>query len=69
MASLRRDVRRLLNTLEQSHGCTVTETGAKHWRVTRPGAARPITVSRTPSDQRAMRNIRSEIRRYLGIQL
>lgn len=69
MASLRRDVQSIVDRLKQDHGCSVRSTGSgHHWFVTRPGH-KPVTVSRTPSDQRAIRNIKSDVRRYLGVDL
>lgn len=68
MAGLRKDVDRILKRLEADYDCTVRSTGKDHWRVTRPGH-QPITMSRTPSDQRVLRNIEADVRKYLGIDL
>lgn len=68
MASLRRDVESLVSVLCRDHGCSAKLTGKGHWRVTRQGHA-PVTLSRTPSDQRALRNMRRDVRVYLGVTL
>lgn len=69
MANLKGDVNKILAKLQEpEHGCTVKTSGKGHWRVRRPGH-QPITVSRSPSDQRALANIISDVRRYLGIEL
>lgn len=68
MASLRRDVQSIVDRLKRDHGCSAALSKAGHWRVTRPGH-KPVTMSRTPSDQRAIRNIKSDVRRYLGVDL
>lgn len=68
MASLKRDVQTIVDTLVRDHGCTAKLTTGGHWRISRPGH-QPITMSRTPSDQRALKNQRGDIRKYLGIVL
>lgn len=68
MSSLTSDVTRLVKSLETDHGCQVRKRGNGHWHVSVPGQ-RSITVSHSPSDQRALRNIRGDVRRYLGIEL
>jgi hypothetical protein len=66
MASLKRDVETIVDKLCADHGCSAKLTKNGHWRVRRPGH-QPVTMSRTPSDQRALANIRSDVRRYLGV--
>lgn len=68
MASLKRDVQSIVDQLCRDHGCEAKLTTGGHWRVKRPGH-QPITMSRTPSDQRAMKNIRGDVRKYLGVEL
>ena len=69
MAGLRKDVNQLLATLQAPpYNCDVSLGRTGHWRVNRPGH-QAISVSQTPSDQRAMRNIKSDVRKYLGIDL
>lgn len=68
MASLKADVERIVRLLERDHGCEVKLTNRGHWRVTRPGY-QPVTMSRTPSDQRVIKNIRGDVAKYLGVQL
>lgn len=68
MKGHRKEVNAIVTRLVSEHGCTARKTGDKHWRITRPGHA-VITMSATPSDPRALRNIRADIRRYLGIDL
>lgn len=68
MASLRRDVETIVRRLVAEHGCEAKLTRGGHWRVSRPGR-QSITIARTPSDQRAIRNVRQDVRRYLGVDL
>lgn len=68
MASLKRDVQTIVDRLQRDHGCSAKLTKAGHWRVSRPGH-QPVTMSRTPSDQRAIQNILADTRRYLGVTL
>lgn len=68
MASLRRDVESIVDRLKRDHGCAAKLTTSGHWRVSRPGH-QPISMSRTPSDQRVIRNIKGDVRKYLGVDL
>ena len=69
MSGLKKDVDDLLRLVQRpEHGCTVTGGRGRHWKVSRPGYG-SVAVSRTPSDQRALRNIKSELRKYLGVSL
>lgn len=68
MAGLRKDAQRLRRTLETEYGCTVTLGKQGHWKVTLPGC-QPVFISDTPSDQKALRNIKGDVRRHLGIEL
>lgn len=68
MASMKRDVESIVDRLSQDYGCTVRVTKAGHWRVTRPGY-QSVTMARTPSDKRALANMKGDIRRYLGVDL
>lgn len=69
MAGLRKDVDLLIKQLQAPEcGCTVSLGRGGHYWVSRPGH-RSITVSRSPSDQRAIQNIRRDIRKHLGIEL
>lgn len=68
MARTAKDVDRLLKILAADHGCTVTERRSGHRLVSRPGH-RSIVVAKTPSDARALANIKGDIRRHLGITL
>jgi hypothetical protein len=63
-----KDVRKLLATLED-HGCTVVLGRGSHYRVTRPGYPKPVFFSSTPSDPRALDNMISDARKYLGVRL
>lgn len=65
MRSTHKDVRTLLR-LAQQCGCTVARTRSGHWRVSRPGCP-SVTVSNTPSDSRALKNARADMRRHLGV--
>ena len=62
-----REVKAILKVL-QREGCTVKTTGGGHWRVSRTGC-QSITIAKTPSDGRTLKNIRADVRRYLGIDL
>lgn len=62
----RREVDQIIRQVQQL-GCTVRR-GHHGWRVSRPGC-QTITVNRSPSDARALANIRADIRRHLGITL
>lgn len=44
---------------------TTTVTGSCHWRITRPDMTAPVFAAATPSDRRALLNLRSTIRRCL----
>lgn len=68
MASLRRDVESIVDRLTTTYGCHVKLSKNGHWRVSRPGH-QSISLSRTPSDQRALANIKSDVKRYLGVIL
>lgn len=69
MAGLKKDVERLLATLQTpQYGCSVKPTNSGHWRVRRPGY-QSISVARSPSDQRALKNIHRDVRVHLGIDL
>lgn len=68
-SALRRDVRDIVRALEADHGCTaVISKGSSHWKVTMPGKP-PVFMSHSPSDHRAIRNIKRDIRNVLGIDL
>lgn len=69
MAGRHREVTRLIKRLTHEFGCTATRDSGKHWKVSRPGVAQIVTVSHSPSDARALRNIHADLRRYLGIVL
>lgn len=68
MASLKADVSALVAVLVGEHECTVRVTRAGHWRISRPGYS-SVTMFRTPSDQRAISNMRADVKRHLGINL
>lgn len=68
MASLKADVEAIVHRLTTDHGCSAKLSKNGHWRVSRPGH-QPITMSRTPSDQRVIRNIHRDVRVYLGVDL
>ena len=67
MAGLKGDVARIVRRLVQDHGCEAS-CKSGHWKVTRPGYG-PVFMSQTPSDNRAVDNIKADIRKYLGIRL
>jgi hypothetical protein len=66
---MRREVSQLMRRLEREFGCTVQMSGSGHYRVTRPGY-RMITVSESPNGgNRALGNIRADMKRHLRITL
>lgn len=68
MASLKSDVERMVKELCRDHECTAKLTRRGHWRVSRPGH-QPISMARTPSDQRALNNMRADVAKFLGVDL
>lgn len=68
MASLKRDVQSLVDLLCRDHGCEARLTGSSHWWVTKPDC-QPVSISRTPSDHRVLKNIKGDIRRNFGVDL
>lgn len=63
-----REVARLIDRVCSDFGCTATRAKG-HWKVTRPGMKTSVTVSHSPSDGRALRNIRADFRRYLNVTI
>lgn len=53
----------------QAHGCIVKQARKGHWQVRRSGYPAMVTVSCSPSDQKAIQNIRGDLRRYLGVKV
>ena len=69
MAGSRSEMNKLVRKLRGApYHCSVELTGSRHWRVVSPDGRR-ITMSQTPSDAHAYRNIRSDLKKYLGIVL
>lgn len=64
----RRDVEQIVKQLRRNHGCTAELRKNGHWRVHRKGR-QSITTAGSPSDRRATQRIRSDVRRYLGVEL
>ena len=62
-----REIDQFLSRL-RACGCTARLTRAGHWRVTGPKGG-TVTVPQTPSDRRSLRNVRSNIRRYLDLDI
>lgn len=56
--------RRHVNRIAAQHGCTVEPTRNGHLRI-RHMNGRFTTVSGTPSDKRALLNVRADIRRLV----
>lgn len=66
-AGTNREVRDVLRKLDKL-GCQISRSGSGHWRVTRPG--RPaVVISHSPGDHHALRNIKSDLKKYLGVAL
>ena len=64
-----KDVALIIKRLQSPEfGCTVTITRKGHLKVVRPGH-RAIVVSHSPSDHRALNNIKRDIRNHLGITI
>ena len=59
--SLRKDMQSLLRECERQ-GAEVTHTNGGHWRVRSPHG-QLVFVSDSPSDQRAIRGARSDLRK------
>lgn len=69
MSGHAREVRSILRELERPvHGCTVTRTSSGHWKVTKPGH-QPVIIANSPNKDRAIRNIRADLKRHLGIEV
>lgn len=69
MAGLKKDVNAVLRRLQsREYGCTVTAMRTGHWRVSKPGH-RAISVTASPSDHRALQNLKADVKRHLGIVL
>lgn len=66
MGRLKADVEQLVQKLVTEHGCNARLSKSGYWRITRPGYS-AVTMSRTPSDQRAIRNMQADCRRFLGV--
>ena len=60
--SVKTEIKKLLREV-QLEGWLVTK-GRKHYRLMPPGGGPMIFVSATPSDQRTLANVRSQIKRY-----
>jgi hypothetical protein len=58
----RRDLHQFLDRLKQVPGWSVVHTRSGHLQIRGPGGALVHTGS-TPSDRRALRNLRSDLRR------
>jgi hypothetical protein len=55
---MQKDLRKLLS----KYGATVSKTGGGHWRIALPGGG-IVVASGTPSDRRALQEIRADLRR------
>jgi hypothetical protein len=60
----RRDMDHFIRQLRRE-GFTATVTGKSHWRVTHPDMTAPVFAAGSPSDRRALLNLRATIRRCL----
>jgi hypothetical protein len=54
---------RQLRSLASAYGWSLEHTRGGHLKLTHPAAAVPIFTASTPSDRRALRNVRAELRR------
>lgn len=57
-----RSWRRVVDRLAADHGCRVSETGGKHLRLRHPDGW-TVIASASPSDERAVGNLRADLRR------
>ena len=64
--SSRKDLRALLRAAEAA-GATISRTRSSHLRVSNGRGS--VICSSTPSDVRAVRSVRRDIRKHLGIDL
>lgn len=64
-ASYAKDVRRIVEELE-TRGWRIVKN--KHWKAYAPDGSSPVCMAVTPSDRRALLNIRSVLRRR-GVEL
>jgi len=62
-----KELRDLIRRLE-AEGCEVRHTSNGHWFVKRDGF-RPISLTSTPRDYRALANAKADIKRNLGITI
>lgn len=61
-----KDVRQLLKAAERA-GCEVRLGNGGHWQVSRQGAT--VTVAATPRTPSAIKAIKADLRRTLGVRL
>lgn len=59
---MNKELRKIIRAVE-ARGWTVEECGSKHYRLKSPDGCSMVAISRTPSDQRAVKNILSDLRR------
>jgi hypothetical protein len=52
-----------LHTLARAAGWTIALTRGNHIRLTHPKVAAPVFAASTPSDHRALANVRAELQR------
>lgn len=71
MASQKKEAQEILRRLTSDYNCAVADrlTSKGHYKVTRPGAPRPVYVPATPSGARSIPNLKAEIKRFFGIEL
>lgn len=67
MSGKRKDVQALLRRAEQA-GCTLSKSNSGHLHLCGPNGGR-VVVSATPSCPRTLCRVRTDIRRYLGVNL
>lgn len=62
MSSNSRNWRRQVEDLARDHGCTVEDTHGDHLKLAHPSGWF-LFVSKSPSDHRALSNVKSDLRR------
>ena len=71
MSDRRKEVNALIKVLRRpEHGLIVPDTVSTsgHWKVTKPGH-RAVFIASSPSDHRALNNIRRDLRKFLGVDI
>jgi predicted RNA binding protein YcfA (HicA-like mRNA interferase family) len=63
----KKDVEQFLRVLRRD-GWRVERTNGEHWKLTPPGSGRMVFTGSTPSDHRAIKNLKAECRRAVSMR-